>query len=347
MRIGGMLALGFGAAAILVRRRLHPSTGNLPPAENVADSVLHSAFTGEPSRNTKVAISVLRAVGAVTDSLGIDFGTQIAPLIASGRPPSFAMSGLDVQRDFYAGHQVYAIRPGNPSGKYVVALHGGAFVVQPTINHWSAYAEMSRRTRATLLVPMYPLASTPSGRAQNVIPDLADLISAQIRLYGPDNVSVYGDSAGGGMAMSIAQLMFERGDPSPGRMVLISPWLDVTLTDPAIASIDDPVLRTASLRAAGAKWAGDLSPVDPLVSPIYGPLDGLPATAIYCGNLDLLAADALRLKTRALNTPANEFTFILRNGAVHCWAMGGVAKSPESAAVQRDIYEQLGLDTHH
>ncbi len=91
------------------------------------------------------------------------------------------------------------------------------------------------------------------------------------------------------------------------------------------------------------KWAGELSLIDPLVSPIYGALEGLPPTAVYCGNRDLLAADVLRLQAQALATPASEFTFILRNGAIHDWAMGGVVKSPESAAVQRDIYKQLGL----
>jgi hypothetical protein len=66
---------------------------------------------------------------------------------------------------------------------------------------------------------------------------------------------------------------------------------------------------------------------------------------VYSGNLDLLAADALRLQERVLSSPASEFTFVLRNGAVHDWAMGGVNKSPESAAVQRDIYRQLGVRT--
>jgi triacylglycerol lipase len=254
------------------------------------------------------------------------------------------VSGLDVQRDAFAGLLVYAICPDNPSGKYVVALHGGAYVVQPTINHWSAYAEMARRTHATVLVPIYPLATTPLGRAQTVIPDMTDLISAEIKRHGADNVSVYGDSAGGGMALSVAQLLVERGDPKPGRMVLISPWLDVTMTNPAIALIDDPVLRVSSLRTAGAAWAGELSLRDPLVSPVYGALGGLPTTAVYCGNLDLFAADVLHLRARALAAPTNEFTFILRNGAIHCWAMGGFAKSSESAAVQRDIYQQLDLN---
>jgi triacylglycerol lipase len=341
IRVGGA-ALAFGLGAVVLRKR----RSSLAAAERScgdADVALHSAFTGQPSRNTKIAIAALRAVGAATNSLGIDFGTQIAPLMAFDHPPSFMTSDLDVQRNDFAGLPVYFIRSGSCSSKHVVALHGGAYVVEPTLNHWSAYAELARRARATVIVPMYPLASTPHGRAQNVIPVVADLISAQIMQHGQNNVSVYGDSAGGGMALSVSQLMVSRGDPTPGRMVLISPWLDVTLSNPSISSIDDPVLRAASMQRAGLQWAGDLSPTHPYVSPVYGSLHGLPPTSVYCGNMDLLAADVLRLREAALATPGSEFTFVLRNGAIHDWAMGGVTKSSESAAVQQDIYEQLGL----
>jgi triacylglycerol lipase len=51
---------------------------------------------------------------------------------------------------------------------------------------------------------------------------------------------VYGDSAGGGMALSVTQLLVSRGNPTPSRLVLISPWLDVTMSNRAIALIDDP-----------------------------------------------------------------------------------------------------------
>jgi triacylglycerol lipase len=209
--VGGLaLALVLGVAIVTKRRRCTASADSStssttsPSARDaVADTAPHSAFTGRPTTNTKVAVSVLRAVGAVTDFLGVDFGTQIAPLMAFDHPPSFMMSDLDVQRGDFAGQPVYRIHSRNSSGKYVVALHGGAYVVQPTINHWSAYAAIARHSHATVVVPLYPLASTLGGRAETVIPDTADLIAAQITQHGADNVSVYGDSAGGGMALSV------------------------------------------------------------------------------------------------------------------------------------------------
>lgn len=342
LALASALALG---AAVLTKRGLSGAKlfSTTSARATVARTPARFAFTGQPSPNRTVAVSVLRAVGAVTEFLGIDFGVQIAPLAACDHPPFFTSRGLDVQRHDFAGHPVYVIGSGRPSGKYVVALHGGAYVVQPTILHWSAYSQLVRRTHATVIVPIYPLSSTPLGRARSVIPDMADLISNRITQHGADNVSVYGDSAGGGMALAITQLLVSRGNPTPSHMVLISPWLDVTMTNPALDLIDDPVLRKASLRRAGQQWAGDLRPNDPWVSPIYGSLAGLPPTAVYSGSLDLLAADVLRLQEQVLDTAASQFTFVLRNGAIHDWAMGGVFSTAESAAVQPDIYHQLGL----
>ena len=114
--------------------------------------------------------------------------------------------------------------PGSSSGKTVVAIHGGAFVVQPNIFHWLDYAAMARDTGATVVVPIYPLA--PQGTAATVVPAMADLISSQIDQHGAENVSVYGDSAGGGMALAAVQELVRRGDPVPSHMVLISPALD-------------------------------------------------------------------------------------------------------------------------
>ena len=87
-------------------------------------------------------------------------------------------------------------------------------------------------------------------------------------------------------------------------------------------------------------WAGDLDLTDPLVSPLYGSLAGLPPTAVYFGNLDGLSPDVLVLQDNAL-AQGSDFTFILRNGELHGWT--GLWFLPEAQAVLPDIYRQLGL----
>jgi acetyl esterase/lipase len=125
-------------------------------------------------------------------------------------------------------------------------------------------------------------------------------------------------------------------------MVLISPWLDVTLSDPASQTIDDPVLNYSELKGWGLLWAGDLDPADPRVSPLFGSLEGLPPTVVYSGSLDLLSPDALRLRERALAEGA-DITFVLRKGLLHIWPTAFTLLLPEALAVRPDVYQQLGI----
>jgi acetyl esterase/lipase len=172
---------------------------------------------------------------------------------------------------------------------------------------------------------------------------MADLISAQIDQHGAENVSVYGDSAGGYLALAAVQELVRRRDPVPSHMVLISPPLDLTLSNPAIQFVDDPLFSglLPTLHNIVQQWAGDLDLTDPLVSPLYGSLAGLPPTAVYFGSLEIFAPDGLVLQDKALATPGADFTFILRKGELHDWPT--VPILPETVAVLPDIYQELGL----
>ena len=166
-------------------------------------------------------------------AVGFAFDPVLGPLLASDSPPWFTTLGLNVQRSEFEGMPVWTLQsPGSSSDKTVVAVHGGGYIFQPTLFHWLDYAAMARDTGATVVVPIYPLA--PQGTAATVVPQIADLIASQIDQHGAENVSVYGDSAGGGLALAAVQELVRRGDPVPSHMVLISPALDVTLSDPAI-----------------------------------------------------------------------------------------------------------------
>jgi triacylglycerol lipase len=318
-------------------------TSDLTSLTQLNATAAPATFTGEPSiasQITTAAFRVLRAFTDFTDVFGVDTVTPIAQLFASDSPPWVTTLGLNVQRSEFEGMPVWTLQsPASSSGKYVVAIHGGGYIVQPNIVlHWLDYAAMARDTGATVIVPIYPLA--PQGTAATVVPAMADLISSEIDQHGPENVSVYGDSAGGGLALATGQELVRRGDPVPAHMVLISPWLDVTLRNPAIEFVDDPVLSTKALQP-GQQWAGDLDPADPLVSPLYGSLAGLPPTAVYAGSLDLFAPDVLVLQDKAVATPGADFTFILRTGLIHAWAT--IPWLPETIAVQPNIYQQLGI----
>lgn len=295
-------------------------------------------FVGSPSAQAQRVVVALRTVRALARLAHFDIDSMLARLMAFTSPPRWLVQRLAVTQFEFAGMPVWTIRSATSARSmtnHIVCLHGGAYVHQATITHWRDYATIARDTGASVHVPIYPLA--PTGTAATVVPMIADFVSEFVSAYGADAVRIYGDSAGGGLALAATQELVRRGTPTPAGMVLISPWLDVTMTDPDINTINDPALIATKLAQSGLQWAGDLDPTDPLVSPLFGSLGGLPPTTVYSGSLDILCVDAVRLRTRAIAEGA-DVGFVLRKGLIHNWAMSPV---PEAAAVRPDIQRQL------
>ena len=176
---------------------------------------------------------------------------------------------------------------------------------------------MAFQTGATFEVPIYPLLQQ-GGTAGTVVPEMAGLISMEIAQHGAPNVSVIGDSAGGTLALAAVEDMVSQGDPVPASMVLLSPWLDVSLTNPNVAFVHDPLLPVGPGQQIGKEWAGNLPENNYLVSPLYGSLKGLPPTYVYSGSLDSLAPDVVVLDQDAAVAGA-PISFVLANGEIHDW----------------------------
>ena len=173
-------------------------------------------------------------------------------------------------------------------------LHGGAYIheIQPAM--WSLVAKTAVATSTRFTVPIYPLA--PLGVAEHVVPVATDLAAEIIADVGPDFTALMGDSAGGGMTLAVALQLRDRGLAAPYRTVLISPWLDITLTAPDIPALaaKDPELAPAGIVAAGVLYRGELPAEDPRVSPINGDLSGLGPITLFSGTHDILNSDAKR-----------------------------------------------------
>ncbi|MBI2698727.1 PE domain-containing protein [Mycobacterium gordonae] len=296
-------------------------------------------FTGSPSLVTRFEEALLYPVKPLLNLSGLDTyiatpGNPILQLLASDVPPLSwfignspppllnLLLGETVSYSTFDNPtggtmSVVHITPANATGEQVVAIHGGAFIFPPSFLHWIHYSVMAYQTGATIQVPIYPLLQE-GGTAGLVVPMMANFISAQTTQYGTPYVSVIGDSAGGNLALASVQQMMLNGAQLPSSMVLLSPWLDLSMTNPNIAFVQDPLLPVGLAQQFGRQWAGGLPIGNYQVSPINGPLAGLPPTTVYTGNLDILSPDALVLKARAAldNAP---FSFVLANGQIHDW----------------------------
>ncbi|MBK8470534.1 MAG: alpha/beta hydrolase [Candidatus Phosphoribacter sp.] len=203
------------------------------------------------------------------------------------------------------GWRTYEMAPWGPRlpAHRVVYFHGGGYVGEIDPNHWSVCRRIATLTPARVVVPIYPVA--PGTTAEVTVPTAAAIaadVIADAILGGGDAslVTLMGDSAGGGLALAVAQALRDEQIAAP-RLVLIAPWVDATMThsDIDVVGARDPMLSIPRLTRAGELYAGHLAVSDPRVSPINGSMTGLGPMTIFAGTRDLLLPDARRLRDAA------------------------------------------------
>lgn len=263
----------------------------------------------------------------------------------SRRPEAYApparmlrdASRVDVSLDRVDGWPVYTVAPrGQRSTRRAVYVHGGAWVNEITDWHWRLIASLVARSGATLVVPVYPLA--PFGTAATVVPRVADLLAEAAAEVGPDRVTVMGDSAGGQISLSAALELRDRG-VRLGDVLLISPALDLSLSNPDVPAVEltDPWLARAGTRVCIDLWRGGLDLDDPRVSPLSADLTGLGPTALWVGTRDIVWPDCRLLVDRAREADV-PITLHEQPGLVHVFPLLPLA---EGRQARDQIVERL------
>ncbi|ROQ39592.1 acetyl esterase/lipase [Frondihabitans sp. PhB188] len=221
-----------------------------------------------------------------------------------------------VTEELVAGHRLVTLTPlSNPSGAHLVYTHGGCYVFPLVGPHWGILAGLIARTGVSVSVPLYGLA--PEFTAVDAYPFLNEVAERARDVHG-DRVFLGGDSAGAGLALGQAMAQRDAGLPPARGVVLISPWVDVTMSNPRVQELAplDHMLAPAGLMEAGRLWAGGLDLRDPRVSPLYGDLSGLPPVHTYQGDRDVFLADA-ELLTRGIRDAGGEAELRITRGGFH------------------------------
>ena len=182
--------------------------------------------------------------------------------------------------------------------KVVIYLHGGAFVEQPLIFHWYFLNKIRRKTKATVMMPIYLLA--PQNTYKQSYKLLLDFYKSILKQTSPENIIFMGDSAGGGMCLSFALLLKDKKLPQPSDIVMLSPCLDITFKNPNIEKYNkvDPLLDSKGIRKICASWIGDEDPNSYILSPINGNLKNLGELTLFVGTHEILYPDAVLFREK-------------------------------------------------
>ncbi len=239
------------------------------------------------------------------------------------------------------GYPIFTLAPKSGSHRRILYIHGGAYVLDIQPGYWTLLAEMVHRTDATVVAPCYPL--TPEHDWKESYDWMMPVYDALVEEVGADNITIMGDSAGAGFALGLTQMLRDQGKAMPHKMILLSPWLDVSMTDPMQPALSkkDRILGIGGLRAAGEWWAGENGAVDiPPVSPLFGALEGLPPIAVFTGTFDLLWPDARKLKEKAeaADMPLDYFEFPAMQ---HVWMLFPI---PEGKKARKQIADFINAD---
>jgi monoterpene epsilon-lactone hydrolase len=255
-----------------------------------------------------------------------DILPSFAPKVKGVRYEPFDISGIPAE---------WVIPEGAENDHVLFYIHGGGYVIGSIRSHRKMVSRMASAAGCRALLIDYRLAPEhpfPAG--------LEDTIMAYRWLlsqgYETDKMAIAGDSAGGGLAMATLISLRDAGEPLPAAGLLLSPSTDLTGTSETLKTVGwrDPVLNPK----LGIKWAmwylGDADPTNPLISPIYADLTGLPTLLIQVGTSEMLLDDSRVLAERAekYGVPVE---LDIWDGMFHVWHAGAPRMPESNEAIQR------------
>ncbi|ANH38044.1 Monoterpene epsilon-lactone hydrolase [Nocardioides dokdonensis FR1436] len=288
------------------------------------------APTGSPSWQARLAV---RAFGLVPGAVVHRVFTH-PPRLRTPLVPRSLAERHDVVVTEVGGGRVATVTPAD-AYDHVFFLHGGAYTLQA--QHWPFLGRLVRRGHAVSLVD-YPLA--PEHTVDETVPMVraawAAAAAASAAAGRPAPV-LAGDSAGGGLALTLLQQLRDEGATLPRASVLLSPWVDAVMTDAGTVAADrlDPLLSRRALHGAARLYAGPHGLDDPRVSPGLGDLARLGRVLTLVGTRELFWPQCERLAERAARAEGTDLELRVREGLPHDWAL--FPGLPE----QRDLADEL------
>jgi len=233
-----------------------------------------------------------------------------------------------------------------PEDKAILYFHGGGFRIGSIASHRDLMAQIAVASGCRVLAINYRLA--PEHRFPAALDDALAAYDWMIgRGLQPADIAFAGDSAGGNLVLATMLALREAGRPLPAAAALMSPWTDLAATGVSYVTRAeaDPIHQRQMILALAKNYlGGEGDPRDPLVSPLYADLEGLPPLMIQVGDRETVLDDSVMLVDKA-RAAGVDVELQVWDGMIHVFQMFG-AELPEAHRAIADIAGFLDRHLH-
>ena len=245
--------------------------------------------------------------------------------------PSKFSRKLKVEESSVQGHKILTISSRRSAGRHVIFLHGGAYIAEAIKGHRYIIEKLARSFAFKVSFIDYPLA--PESHASKTLSVVKKACESIFHSNPQDSFFLLGDSAGGGLALALLQILEEtRGTSGPLKAALVSPWLDISMSNPEIDKYRhaDVLLDVEGLKACGMLYAGELDVRDPFVSPLYGKLEDLPEIKLWVSDCELFYPDCVLLNSKLKASRGSASSMAVKEEMVHDWIVMPIRERNET-----------------
>lgn len=319
--------------------------------KNRGDNLKRSGRTKEVEQISLAAAMSREVIGLATSLHGIGTLIQDGTLrkrVPQVEHPWHCPKGFSLETIEMAKFSMDLLTPDDekagflPGQEVVLQLHGGGYIGKMR-NAYRDFAVLYGKMKGNrrVLSPDYRVAPEDPFPAA-----FEDACAAYHWLlekgYQGEQIIVTGDSAGGGLALSLALYLRDNGEPLPKKMVLMSPWTDLTASGDSYRTNfeKDPLFgnTTESMIYSDAYYSGQ-DPKNPYISPLFGNYEGLPPMLFQVGSIEMLLSDSVDASKKAQKAGC-QVKLSVYEGMFHVFQMG-MKRMKESREAWLEVEEFL------
>lgn len=219
------------------------------------------------------------------------------------------------------------------SDKLLIFIHGGAFISGPARHHWDSVKKIAKQTNHKIWMCDYP--KSPENKISKISENIDSIYYHALEQFKSNKIYFIGDSVGGTLITSLTQRLILKSMELPKKIILVTPVMDSSLSNPEIIKVDDidPMLSKTGVLSAKKMCAENNDLKNIMISPLFGSFDKFPHTILFLAENDIFYPDQKILVKKLINAKIN-FELIEGKNMPHIWPFLPVMKEAKIALNQ-------------